>query len=92
MWVHVCVHACLFVCFSGCRTEWDEVRCWYRADVGQIVNVSCSDISLLFANKGNDVQPFTFNFWPYPLTFERFDPEQFFLDNMHLLLLTLCGL
>ncbi|CAB1332187.1 unnamed protein product, partial [Coregonus sp. 'balchen'] len=35
-----------------CRTEWDEVRCWYQADVGQIVNVSCSDVSQLFANKG----------------------------------------
>ncbi|XP_042178277.1 pituitary adenylate cyclase-activating polypeptide type I receptor [Oncorhynchus tshawytscha] len=37
---------------TGCRTEWDEIRCWSRAEVGQIVNVSCSDVSQLFANKG----------------------------------------
>ncbi|MCJ8729750.1 hypothetical protein PDJAM_G00110150 [Pangasius djambal] len=35
---------------TGCRTEWDEIRCWYRAEVGQVVNVSCSEVSQLFAN------------------------------------------
>ncbi|XP_053492232.1 vasoactive intestinal polypeptide receptor 1 [Ictalurus furcatus] len=34
----------------GCRTEWDEVHCWYRAEVGQVVNVSCIEVSQLFAN------------------------------------------
>ncbi|GAA6086052.1 vasoactive intestinal polypeptide receptor 1 [Tachysurus ichikawai] len=34
----------------GCRTEWDEISCWYRAEVGQVVNVSCSEVSQLFAN------------------------------------------
>ncbi|XP_077471180.1 growth hormone-releasing hormone receptor-like isoform X2 [Stigmatopora argus] len=29
---------------SGCQTEWDEIGCWLRADVGQVVNVSCSDV------------------------------------------------
>ncbi|KAJ7986334.1 hypothetical protein DPEC_G00338850 [Dallia pectoralis] len=35
---------------TGCRTEWDDIRCWYRVEVGQTVNVSCSDISQLFVN------------------------------------------
>ncbi|XP_028977297.2 pituitary adenylate cyclase-activating polypeptide type I receptor [Esox lucius] len=35
---------------TGCRTEWDEIWCWYRVEVGQVVNVSCSDVSQLFAN------------------------------------------
>ncbi|XP_062853175.1 vasoactive intestinal polypeptide receptor 1 [Trichomycterus rosablanca] len=34
---------------TGCQTEWDEIRCWYRAEVGQVVNVSCSEVSQLFA-------------------------------------------
>ncbi|XP_057712799.1 pituitary adenylate cyclase-activating polypeptide type I receptor-like isoform X1 [Corythoichthys intestinalis] len=29
---------------GGCQTEWDEIGCWLRADVGQVVNVSCSDV------------------------------------------------
>ncbi|XP_017350694.2 growth hormone releasing hormone receptor a [Ictalurus punctatus] len=29
---------------QGCKTEWDEIRCWLRADVGQVVNVSCSEV------------------------------------------------
>uniref|UniRef100_A0A4W5Q7F4 Growth hormone releasing hormone receptor b n=1 Tax=Hucho hucho TaxID=62062 RepID=A0A4W5Q7F4_9TELE len=37
---------------TGCRTEWDEIRCWSQAEVGQIINVSCSDVSQLFADKG----------------------------------------
>ncbi|XP_030647002.1 vasoactive intestinal polypeptide receptor 1 [Chanos chanos] len=39
---------------TGCPTEWDEIRCWHRAEVGQVVNVSCSDVSQLFA-KNNGV-------------------------------------
>ncbi|XP_048867170.1 vasoactive intestinal polypeptide receptor 1-like isoform X2 [Brienomyrus brachyistius] len=35
---------------TGCRTEWDEIRCWPRADVGQVVNVSCSEIFLHFSS------------------------------------------
>nr|XP_055069650.1 vasoactive intestinal polypeptide receptor 1 isoform X1 [Misgurnus anguillicaudatus] len=35
---------------TGCRTEGDEFWCWYKAEVGQVVNVSCSNISQLFAN------------------------------------------
>ncbi|KAG7455166.1 hypothetical protein MATL_G00253650 [Megalops atlanticus] len=35
---------------AGCRTEWDEVRCWHRADVGQVVNVSCPEIFQHFTN------------------------------------------
>ncbi|XP_062308359.1 vasoactive intestinal polypeptide receptor 1 [Osmerus eperlanus] len=35
---------------TGCRTEWDDIRCWYRAEVGQVVSVSCANVSQLFAN------------------------------------------
>lgn len=35
---------------AGCRTEWDEIRCWRRAEVGQVVNVSCAEVSQLFSN------------------------------------------
>ncbi|XP_067452357.1 pituitary adenylate cyclase-activating polypeptide type I receptor [Thunnus thynnus] len=34
---------------TGCPTLWDEIRCWYRAEVGQVVSVSCANISQLFA-------------------------------------------
>lgn len=37
-----CCH--LLLCVLGCKTEWDEIRCWLRADVGQVVNVSCSEV------------------------------------------------
>ncbi|XP_019739213.1 vasoactive intestinal polypeptide receptor 1-like [Hippocampus comes] len=29
---------------GGCQTEWDQIGCWLRADVGQVVNLSCSGI------------------------------------------------
>uniref|UniRef100_A0A673MLG4 Vasoactive intestinal polypeptide receptor 1-like n=1 Tax=Sinocyclocheilus rhinocerous TaxID=307959 RepID=A0A673MLG4_9TELE len=32
-----------------CRTEWDDFWCWYRAEVGQVVNVSCYEVSQFFA-------------------------------------------
>ena len=36
---------------------WDEIRCWYRAEVGQVVSVSCSNVSQLFANnQGKSLQ------------------------------------
>ncbi|KAM3619674.1 uncharacterized protein V6R79_011656 [Siganus canaliculatus] len=35
---------------TGCPTSWDEIRCWYRAEVGQVVSVSCANVSQLFAN------------------------------------------
>uniref|UniRef100_A0A8C2WRV3 Growth hormone releasing hormone receptor b n=1 Tax=Cyclopterus lumpus TaxID=8103 RepID=A0A8C2WRV3_CYCLU len=35
---------------SGCPTAWDDIRCWYRAEVGQVVSVSCANVSQLFAN------------------------------------------
>ncbi|KAI4883779.1 hypothetical protein NFI96_034286 [Prochilodus magdalenae] len=37
--------------YAGCRTEWDEIRCWLRADVGQVVNVSCSEVFQHFSSK-----------------------------------------
>ncbi|KAL4635338.1 pituitary adenylate cyclase-activating polypeptide type I receptor-like [Arapaima gigas] len=35
---------------TGCRTEWNGIHCWFRAEVGQVVNASCSEISQLFKN------------------------------------------
>nr|XP_023671469.1 vasoactive intestinal polypeptide receptor 1-like [Paramormyrops kingsleyae] len=35
---------------TGCRTEWDEIRCWHREDAGQVVNVSCSEIFQHFSS------------------------------------------
>ncbi|KAM4739768.1 pituitary adenylate cyclase-activating polypeptide type I receptor [Anableps anableps] len=35
---------------TGCPTLWDDIYCWYRAEVGQMVRVSCANVSQLFAN------------------------------------------
>ncbi|KAM6922030.1 LOW QUALITY PROTEIN: vasoactive intestinal polypeptide receptor 1 [Xenentodon cancila] len=35
---------------TGCPTVWDNIWCWYRADVGQVVSVSCANVSLFFPN------------------------------------------
>ncbi|KAG7525351.1 pituitary adenylate cyclase-activating polypeptide type I receptor-like [Solea senegalensis] len=35
---------------SGCKTEWDEIGCWLRAEVGQMVNVSCSEVFQHFSS------------------------------------------
>ncbi|XP_008285731.1 pituitary adenylate cyclase-activating polypeptide type I receptor-like [Stegastes partitus] len=35
---------------SGCKTEWDEIGCWLRAEVGQVVNVSCSEVFQHFSS------------------------------------------
>ncbi|KAF3835490.1 hypothetical protein F7725_028048 [Dissostichus mawsoni] len=35
---------------TGCPTTWDDIRCWNRAEVGQVVSVSCANVSQLFAN------------------------------------------
>lgn len=46
---------CLLV--SGCQTAWDEIRCWYRAEVGQVVSILCANVSQLFANnQGKSLQ------------------------------------
>ncbi|MBN3323672.1 PACR protein, partial [Atractosteus spatula] len=29
---------------SGCPTDWDEIHCWPRADVGRVVRVTCSEV------------------------------------------------
>ncbi|XP_022613973.1 pituitary adenylate cyclase-activating polypeptide type I receptor-like [Seriola dumerili] len=33
-----------------CKTEWDEIRCWLRTEVGQVVNVSCSEVFQHFSS------------------------------------------
>ncbi|XP_077440729.1 pituitary adenylate cyclase-activating polypeptide type I receptor [Vanacampus margaritifer] len=38
---------------TGCPTLWDEIRCWYGVEVGQVLGVSCANISQLFHNKGS---------------------------------------
>uniref|UniRef100_A0A3P9DBR6 Growth hormone releasing hormone receptor a n=1 Tax=Maylandia zebra TaxID=106582 RepID=A0A3P9DBR6_9CICH len=35
---------------SGCKTEWDEIGCWLRAEVGQVVNLSCSEVFQHFSS------------------------------------------
>ncbi|XP_062285330.1 pituitary adenylate cyclase-activating polypeptide type I receptor-like [Scomber scombrus] len=35
---------------SGCKTEWDEIGCWLRAEVGHVVNVSCSEVFQHFSS------------------------------------------
>ncbi|TKS79653.1 Vasoactive intestinal polypeptide receptor 1 [Collichthys lucidus] len=35
---------------SGCKTDWDDIRCWLRAEVGQVVNVSCSEVLQHFSS------------------------------------------
>ncbi|KAM9364908.1 vasoactive intestinal polypeptide receptor 1 [Pholidichthys leucotaenia] len=35
---------------TGCSTVWDDIRCWHRAEVGQVIRVSCANVSQLFAN------------------------------------------
>uniref|UniRef100_A0AAZ1XZA9 G-protein coupled receptors family 2 profile 1 domain-containing protein n=1 Tax=Oreochromis aureus TaxID=47969 RepID=A0AAZ1XZA9_OREAU len=36
--------------FAGCKTEWDEIGCWLRAEVGQVVNLSCSEVFQHFSS------------------------------------------
>lgn len=51
-WSDAC---CLLV--SGCQTAWDDIRCWHRAEVGQVVSISCANVSQLFANnQGKSLQ------------------------------------
>uniref|UniRef100_A0A3Q4GNF3 Growth hormone releasing hormone receptor a n=1 Tax=Neolamprologus brichardi TaxID=32507 RepID=A0A3Q4GNF3_NEOBR len=33
-----------------CKTEWDEIGCWLRAEVGQVVNLSCSEVFQHFSS------------------------------------------
>uniref|UniRef100_A0A3Q1D6D2 Growth hormone releasing hormone receptor b n=1 Tax=Amphiprion ocellaris TaxID=80972 RepID=A0A3Q1D6D2_AMPOC len=35
---------------TGCPTVWDDIRCWHRAEFGQVISVSCANVSQLFAN------------------------------------------
>uniref|UniRef100_A0A3Q3MMQ0 Growth hormone releasing hormone receptor a n=1 Tax=Mastacembelus armatus TaxID=205130 RepID=A0A3Q3MMQ0_9TELE len=49
---------------SGCKTEWDDVGCWLRADVGQVVNVSCSEVfQHLSSNQGYVYRNCTVDGW-----------------------------
>uniref|UniRef100_A0A3B4BV28 G-protein coupled receptors family 2 profile 2 domain-containing protein n=1 Tax=Pygocentrus nattereri TaxID=42514 RepID=A0A3B4BV28_PYGNA len=48
VFIHILLSLALSL--SGCRTDWDDIRCWDRAEVGQVVNVACSNVSQLFAN------------------------------------------
>ncbi|XP_034035286.1 pituitary adenylate cyclase-activating polypeptide type I receptor [Thalassophryne amazonica] len=35
---------------TGCPTDWDDFCCWYHAEVGQVVNISCANVFQLFVN------------------------------------------
>ncbi|XP_061883956.1 vasoactive intestinal polypeptide receptor [Entelurus aequoreus] len=41
-----------FPTFTGCQTEWDNISCWFHAEVGQVVAASCANISQLFQQQG----------------------------------------
>lgn len=41
---------CCLLSVAGCPTTWDDIRCWNHAEVGQVVSVSCANVSQLFAN------------------------------------------
>ncbi|XP_056460012.1 pituitary adenylate cyclase-activating polypeptide type I receptor-like [Gadus chalcogrammus] len=54
---------------SGCQTKWDDIRCWRGAPVGQVVRVSCANVSQMFANnEGYVYRNCTRKGWsePYP--------------------------
>uniref|UniRef100_A0AAY4C0M5 Uncharacterized protein n=1 Tax=Denticeps clupeoides TaxID=299321 RepID=A0AAY4C0M5_9TELE len=54
---------------TWCQTEWDNIRCWNRAEAGQVVNVSCVEVSQLFAdNQAYIFRNCTEDGWtdPYP--------------------------
>uniref|UniRef100_A0A3B3TKL6 Growth hormone releasing hormone receptor b n=1 Tax=Poecilia latipinna TaxID=48699 RepID=A0A3B3TKL6_9TELE len=40
----------ILIVFPGCPTDWDDIYCWHRANVGQVIRVSCTNISKLFAD------------------------------------------
>uniref|UniRef100_H3DMQ6 Growth hormone releasing hormone receptor a n=1 Tax=Tetraodon nigroviridis TaxID=99883 RepID=H3DMQ6_TETNG len=35
---------------QSCTTEWDDIRCWLRAEVGQVVNASCAEVFQHFSS------------------------------------------
>lgn len=35
---------------AGCTTEWDDIRCWPRAEVGQVANASCAEVFQHFSS------------------------------------------
>ncbi|XP_076018439.1 growth hormone releasing hormone receptor a [Genypterus blacodes] len=56
---------------SGCKTAWDLIRCWPRAEVGQVVNVSCSEVFQHFSsNQGYVYRNCTADGWT-----ETYPPE-----------------
>ncbi|XP_043098024.1 vasoactive intestinal polypeptide receptor 1 isoform X1 [Puntigrus tetrazona] len=49
---------------TGCRTEWDDFWCWYKAEVGHVANVSCYEVSQFFAiNHGFIIRNCTKSGW-----------------------------
>ncbi|XP_028450097.1 vasoactive intestinal polypeptide receptor 1 [Perca flavescens] len=47
-----------------CNTEWDEIGCWLRTEVGQVVNISCSDVFQHFSsNQGYVYRNCTVDGW-----------------------------
>uniref|UniRef100_A0AAR2J5U8 Growth hormone releasing hormone receptor a n=1 Tax=Pygocentrus nattereri TaxID=42514 RepID=A0AAR2J5U8_PYGNA len=81
VFIHILLSLALSL--SGCRTDWDDIRCWDRAEVGQVVNVACSNVSQLFANNNGYIyRNCTKNGWSdiYPsyedaCEFVEVDPE-----------------
>ncbi|KAF6716937.1 Vasoactive intestinal polypeptide receptor 1 [Oryzias melastigma] len=54
---------------TGCPTTWDNICCWHGVEVGQVVSVSCANVSQLFSNnQGYIYRNCTEEGWsePYP--------------------------
>ncbi|KAM7387777.1 hypothetical protein PAMP_023994 [Pampus punctatissimus] len=77
---------------TGCPTHWDEFCCWYRADVGEVVRVSCANVLQMFANnQGYVYRNCTEDGWSelYPQydeacefgEYEEIEPETIYFSN-----------
>ncbi|XP_015209611.1 pituitary adenylate cyclase-activating polypeptide type I receptor-like isoform X2 [Lepisosteus oculatus] len=64
---------------SGCPTDWDEIHCWPRADVGHVVRVTCSEVfHHLKTKQGHIFRNCTSIGWtePHPLYLDACDIDE----------------
>uniref|UniRef100_A0A672YE80 Growth hormone releasing hormone receptor a n=1 Tax=Sphaeramia orbicularis TaxID=375764 RepID=A0A672YE80_9TELE len=64
LWIYQVFEFCSLFVFAGCKTEWDDIGCWRRAEVGQVVNLSCSEVFQHFSsNQGYVYRNCTVDGW-----------------------------
>lgn len=68
--------------FAGCTTEWDDIRCWPRAEVGQVANASCAEV---FQHFSSNQGWFPIRAWSPNTSFSPSVP-QMITQKLHLLL------